>query len=196
MTVAEGVTRRRFIWLGGAGVAGAGAIAAGAVWWRGHGTGPDVHPDVVAKLRALAPAEHATLAAAVETLTAISTLGIPAPPPGAPSAADLAALHLDGFVADGPEADRADVHSLLWLVEHGPFVLQAGASRFTRLAPDRRDAYLRGWALSSIALLRTGFRVLKQMAAVGTYRVPETWPALRYGGPQVERGWDIEEHGG
>ncbi len=177
------MNRRRFIWVVGGGVAGGGALLGAATWWRGHAGDPPIHPTASAGLRVLSPAEHAVLAAAVATLAGIADGGAPA-------------LYLDGVLAEGPAADVADVRALLWLVEHGTMVQLAGAVRFTRLAPERRAAYLGAWGTSSVALLRTGFRVLKQLAAVAVWRSDEQWPAIGYGGPIVPRGWDIEEHGG
>jgi hypothetical protein len=60
-------------------------------------------------------------------------------------------------------------------------------SRFTRLTPDEQDASLRGWMQSRIALRRTAFLALRNLAMLGWYAQDESWPSVGYSGPLLRR---------
>jgi len=77
--------------------------------------------------------------------------------------------------------DRSRLRLLLSLLDT-PLVnlLSSGRLRsFVDLAPDQREAVLRGWAYSRLALRRAGFQALKRLAHVAYY----CWPAHNKGHP-------------
>ncbi len=59
-------------------------------------------------------------------------------------------------------------------------------SRFTRLTPTGQDASLRGWMTSRLALRRQGFQALRNLAFLGYYAQPSTWPSIGYAGPLLD----------
>ena len=46
-----------------------------------------------------------------------------------------------------------------------------------------RDASLRAWRDSRLALRRQGFEALRNLAMLGWYSQDESWPAVGYAGP-------------
>ena len=77
--------------------------------------------------------------------------------------------------------DRSRLGLLLTLLDT-PLVnlLSSGHFRsFVDLAPEQREAVLRGWAYSRLALRRAGFQALKRLAHVAYY----CWPAHHKGHP-------------
>lgn len=74
----------------------------------------------------------------------------------------------------------------LRLVEWGPFVFDLRFSRFTRLAPGEKDAALRGWMESRLAVRRMAFHALRNLAFLGYWSQPETWPLVDYAGPLLD----------
>ena len=89
-------------------------------------------------------------------------------------------------VADGivnyidvlPQPIRQDIQRLILLFEYLPPLVIFRLSRFSRLRPDDQDRYIEAWGTSRIALLRTGFRVLKNLSVSTYYQNPATWKAL------------------
>ena len=66
-----------------------------------------------------------------------------------------------------PARQRKEFETLLRAVE-SPFInllLTGRPVRFTRLDPARREAYLRGWASSRLAIKRRGFQAAKRLSA-------------------------------
>jgi hypothetical protein len=72
---------------------------------------------------------------------------------------------------------------LLRAVEFGPILFDWTPSRFTRLDAKGQDAALRGWMTSRLALRRQGFQALRNLAFLGYYTQPATWPGIGYAGP-------------
>ena len=82
--------------------------------------------------------------------------------------------------------DASVTSALPWLlraVELGPILFDWTPSRFTRLDADGQDAALRGWMTSRLALRRQGFQALRNLAFLGYYTQPATWPGIGYAGP-------------
>jgi hypothetical protein len=82
--------------------------------------------------------------------------------------------------------DPALVESLplaLRLVEYGPFVFDWRLTRFTQLSPAEQDAALSGWMTSRFTVRRLAFFALRNLALLGYYSQPETWPLVDYRGP-------------
>jgi hypothetical protein len=161
-------TRRGFLGLAGAGAAFAGLGA----------------------LRAL-PAGAATGAGAgffsagdAEILTRVVERLVDTGEPGAPPVRATGAIAtIDRLCAGLAPELTAPLPWLLRLVEWGPWIFEATPSRFTLLPPDAQDASLRGWSSSRLELRRAGFQALRNLACLGYWSQPETWPLIGYRGP-------------
>lgn len=87
--------------------------------------------------------------------------------------------------------DRDELARLLRLFESRAVnLVLAGTPRpFTRMSPERRERYLRGWATSRLGLRRKAFQALKRLATVLHYTAVDgtgtnpAWARLRYPGP-------------
>lgn len=73
--------------------------------------------------------------------------------------------------------------SALRLFEWGPVLFEFRLARFTRLDDAKKDASLRGWMTSRLAARRQGFLAIRNLALLGYYSQPETWPLIGYAGP-------------
>lgn len=100
--------------------------------------------------------------------------------------ADVAA-EVDRLVARMDRSVRRDIRWILRIFEHGTHLFDLKGRRFTRLAREDQEQYLRGWMESSMGARRIVFRALKLMASLGYYGKPETWPAIGYDGPWLGR---------
>lgn len=152
---------------------------------------------------ALSPREHAVLEAVCETLLpSIPRADDPAGffATGARQAGTIdRAAKLIGSVPDPRDRDRL---RLLLRTLDNPFVnlLFAGRfARFTALRAPAREAVLRGYAHSHIALRRAGFQALKRLVHVAHYCWPPTangrhpaWDANGYPGPLPQPATAIE----
>ena len=99
---------------------------------------------------------------------------------GALAAIDRLCLSLD------PEL----VKPLPWLlqaVEWGPWLFDLSFARFTTLSDAEKDASLRGWMTSRLALRRLGFQALKNLSLLGWYSQEASWAAIGYAGPLLAR---------
>ena len=76
----------------------------------------------------------------------------------------------------------------LRLFEYGPILFALSFSRFTRMNDAEKDASLRAWAESRLALRRTGFMALRNLCFLGYYSQPEAWRAIGYRGPLLGPG--------
>ncbi|HYX11506.1 MAG TPA: NAD(P)-binding protein, partial [Candidatus Acidoferrum sp.] len=123
------------------------------------------------------PAELATLAALAETFVR----------GGALRRAELAAAAIDAL---DPE-QRRQLRLVLRLVESRPANLLLGwqFARFSDMAVDRREAYLRRWALSRLPLRRSAFQAYKKLLCFLAYADPgdavpnARWSAIGYEPP-------------
>ncbi len=79
-----------------------------------------------------------------------------------------------------PPPLQSDIRQLVVLFEHLPPLIIFRLSRFSRLGPADQDRYIDAWGTSRIALLRTGFRVLKNLSVSTYYQNPATWKELGY----------------
>ena len=71
----------------------------------------------------------------------------------------------------------------LRLFEWGPVLFDWRLARFTRLDDDEKDASLHGWMTSRLPARRQGFLAIRNLALLGYYSQPETWPLIGYAGP-------------
>ena len=61
------------------------------------------------------------------------------------------------------------------------------SKRFSRMTDAQKDASLEAWMTSRLALRRMAFLALRNLALLGYYSQPETWPLIGYQGPLIER---------
>lgn len=168
------VPRRTFL---KAGVAGGSALVlggAGLALWPGASV-----PLPAGGLRVLSPSEYATVSAIVARIC-------PASGEGAPGATALSMAHaIDGELAALDPSLVADIKSLLKVFESGLVGALFGERirPFTRLSPRDQDEVLEAWRDSSVAIRRTGFRLLKSLTAALYYGRSETWARIGYPGP-------------
>lgn len=71
----------------------------------------------------------------------------------------------------------------LRLVEWGPLLFELSFSRFSKLSAEAKDASLRGWMQSRFEVRRMAFHALRNLAFLGYWSQPETWPLVGYQGP-------------
>lgn len=118
----------------------------------------------------LAPWEAQVLAAAAPVLSGVPALdGL------------TVAANVDRFLVPMPASMKLEVHQLLGLVEHGTG-LGLRLRRFTRLAPDAREAFLLSLHARG-GLLAQAFRGLRDLVLMGTYQHEKSWDGLGYRGP-------------
>ncbi len=134
-----------------------------------------------------------------ETLRAVCDALIPGASVPGPSAAFYArgasALAVDRAVADIVERQftpnrAARFHDLLRTLDSpGRNLLLTGRPvRFSRLSPEGRVAYLKGWRDSALPVKRAGFQALKRLSAFVFYSIPGStgpnpnWEAIGYPG--------------
>jgi hypothetical protein len=82
------------------------------------------------------------------------------------------------YIAMLPGPIRKDIQRLVLLFEYLPLLIIFRFSRFSRLTPNDQDRYIEAWGTSRIGLLRTGFRVLKNLSVSTYYQNPATWKAI------------------
>ena len=167
------LSRRRWLELSiGVGVMVAGGFGGSAAL---RGAAPDVPG-----LRALTAREFQTLAALARAL-------FPAGGPVPVSADDLAlARAFDGFLADEPEWNRADLEKALLLVELGPLLFERRFTTFPRLSPVEALAHFeRVWAEGESVLRRQVALAFRKFFALVFYDDERVWPHIGYPGPSL-----------
>jgi D-cysteine desulfhydrase len=102
-------------------------------------------------------------------------------PAGGPSGLEVAA-NVDRFVATMRPEAQAEVHLLMNVIEHTTTPLGLFAQRFTRLAPEQRDAFLTGLAAKG-GQLAQAYRGIRDLCLLGHWQDPRTWAAIGYHGP-------------
>ncbi|MEN8184898.1 MAG: hypothetical protein ABFS46_20445 [Myxococcota bacterium] len=138
---------------------------------------PAAAADVPAGETFLSASEREILTQVVERLVASDA-------PDAPAVRETRTVDTIENVCRG--LDAAVVRPVPWLlrlVEYGPILFDWTPSRFTKLPPESQDAALRSWMDSRLALRRQGFQALRNLAFLGYYTQPETWPGVGYAGP-------------
>jgi hypothetical protein len=158
---------------------GAALLAARRVW---AGYPPPAVPS-----RVLARRELGALSAAADAVFpaggAISASG---------SDAEVAE-RTDNWLAEITVSMRVLVRLLLFLVEHATLFLPApgrgGFRRFSSLAPEQRDAVLRGWAGSGLAPRRLVFQSLRAVLTMSYLSDPSVLRELGLAPRDVEPGY-------
>jgi hypothetical protein len=166
------LSRRSFLALAGS----AGALAA-----LGR-----VRPDALAA--AAAPSVGFFSPGETEILTQIVERMVASGLPDAPRVRDGGAVATIDRLCGGLEPTlTAPLPSLLRAVEWGPWLFDFAFARFTELGDEAKDASLRGWMTSRLALRRLGFQALKNLSFLGWYSQDESWAAIGYRGPLLGR---------
>ena len=155
----------------GAGASGVLLLAVGAVMPAGCRG----YPRAPLALHFFSDEEYAVFQAIARAI-----LGLP------DDSVDVAA-EVDRLVSSMTGTVKRDIHWMLRIFEHGTHLFDLKGKRFTRLARDDQEQYLRGWMESSLGARRMVFRALKLLAALGYYGVPETWDTIGYDGPWLGR---------
>lgn len=163
---------RRALVLGGLGALGAVTL--------GRVTG---YPPVAWAGEVLSSWEAQVLAASAELLSGLKV------PDGL-----TVATNVDRFLVALPPAMQGEIHQLLALVEHGTTPLGLRLSRFTRLPPEAREAFLASLEARG-GLLAQAVRGLRDLVLMGTYQDARSWPGTGYpgpppSGPPVATAWD------
>ncbi len=133
------------------------------------------YPQPPVLLKFISPEEYAVFQAIARAI-----LGLGA------GSVDVAAS-VDELVSRMTGGVKRDIHWMLRIFEHVTHLFDLKGRRFSRLARDDQEQYLRGWMESSLGARRMVFRALKLLSSLGYYGVPETWKAIRYDGPWLGR---------
>ncbi len=155
----------------GGGISGALLLALGALL----PSGCRGYPQPPVPLEFFSPEEYAVFQAIARTILGLGTDSV-----------DVAAS-VDDLVSRMTGGVKRDIHWMLRIFEHGTHLFDLKGRRFTGLARDDQEQYLRGWMESSLGARRMVFRALKLLSSLGYYGVPETWKAIGYDGPWLGR---------
>jgi hypothetical protein len=121
-----------------------------------------------------------------EILTRIAERVCDTGDPAAPPLRETATVAtIDTFCSALDPALTADLPLALRLFEWGPFVFDWTFERFTRMSDAGRDASLRAWMTSRLAIRQQAFLALRNLCLLGFYSQPETWRLIGYAGPLV-----------
>jgi hypothetical protein len=170
------LTRRGFLRLGGATAALVGITQIRVVPPAAHAAAT-----ATTAVRFFDPQETEILTQLVERLVATGE-------PEAPALRDTRTIvTIDALCRGLDPALTSILPTALRLFEWGPVLFDRRLSRFTRLDDDDKDASLRGWMTSRLAARRQGFFAIRNLALLGYYSQPETWPLIGYAGPLLSR---------
>ncbi|HEX8242954.1 MAG TPA: GMC family oxidoreductase N-terminal domain-containing protein, partial [Longimicrobium sp.] len=127
-------------------------------------------------------------AAQITALEALCRRIVPLPPAPDGQAAVLARAVEQRLGGIDPVQARL-IATLLTVLDHpATALLTRGVPvRFSRMAPARQDAWLRGWELSRIPARRTIFQALRRLVLSTWYARPESYADIGYLGPLHDR---------
>jgi hypothetical protein len=94
---------------------------------------------------------------------------------------------IDREISQWTPKNRAQMRSVLALVEDGTRYFLFSWRRFGELSAQERRAYLHGWARSEFRLRRTSYQALRMMCLFYYYSQDSTWKAIGYDGPWIKR---------
>jgi hypothetical protein len=92
---------------------------------------------------------------------------------------------IDREVSLWQEKNRAQVKSLLALLEQGTRYFFYSWHSFSELPIEKQAEYLHGWESSRFSFRRQAFQALRMMAFFFFYSQEATWKAIGYDGPWV-----------
>jgi hypothetical protein len=122
----------------------------------------------------LEPWQHEAFRALVDTICDPGDSGLPEP--SEVRATEVALRYIRWM----PAVTQQKLSRLVATLEGGPLVLGPRRARFSSLNPDERARYLRKWSESSLPPMRAAFHAVKQVAMMGYYSQPGTWPGIGY----------------
>jgi hypothetical protein len=133
------------------------------------------YPEPPVPLRFFSSEEYAIFQAVARTILGLED-----------EAVDVAA-EVDRLVSQMGGGVKRDIRWMLRIFQHGTHLFDLKGKRFTGLAHEDQQQYLRGWMESSLGARRIVFRALKLLASLGYYGLPDTWKAIGYDGPWLGR---------
>jgi hypothetical protein len=138
-------------------------------------------PAVAAGLQVLTPPQADVLTAIVERMVFTDN-------PDMPAVRDTRAIEtIDQALLQLGPGVQSQLGWLLTVFQWGPPLFALKLTRFTGMAPDEKDVYIRGWATSRLEARRLAFRALKNLSMLGYYSQDPTWRTIHYDGPWVPR---------
>ena len=168
-----GISRRGFLALAGSGTALAALARLPAV--------PALAQAPAAAAPFFSADESDILAAVVERMV---DTGLP----DVPRVRDTGAIAtIDRLCSSLDPALTQPLPILMRAVDWGPYVFDWRFARFRELDDAGKDASLRGWMTSSLALRRLAFQALKNLSMLGWYSQDASWASIGYQGPLVAR---------
>ena len=90
------------------------------------------------------------------------------------------AVSIEAYLSTLPAHLRRDLRQLVTLFEYLPPVIIFKLSTFSRLTPSDQNRYIEAWGTSRLGILRTGFRVLKNLCVSAYYQNPASWKSIGY----------------
>jgi hypothetical protein len=145
-----------------------------------RGDGRAEAPDADASLDAL---EAAVVSALAQRICRPDGPDLPTPDGAA------ATRFVEGYLQGLPPEQGLRLRDLLALWEYQPLAFGPRRTRFTLLTPDEQDANLEQWAASTVPQRIAVFKALRTLCMLWYWSQPATWPAIRYDGPTVPRGY-------
>lgn len=166
------LSRRRLL---KAGLGAGGLIAGGGLGlWTLRGAAPQVEG-----LRILTAHEYRTLTRLAEAVLPDGDVF-----PAGAGGLDLARA-FDGFLADEPEWNVADLKRALLLLELGPLVFERRLATFSNLPALERAAHFDRWSTSASETRRQVATAFRRFLYLVFYDQPAVWPHLGYDGPLI-----------
>ncbi len=95
---------------------------------------------------------------------------------------------IDVFCRGLDPALTAQLPMALRLFEWAPFLFDWTFTPFTRMSDAERDASLRAWMTSRLAIRRQAFLAVRNLCLLGFYSQPEAWRLIGYKGPLLAVG--------
>src|SRR5262245_13815383 len=124
-----------------------------------------------------------------EILTCIAERVCDTGDPAAPTLRETRTIAtIDSFCRTLDPALTAQLPLALRLFEWGPFLFEWTFTPFTRMGDAERDASLRAWMTSRLAIRRQAFLAVRNLCLLGFYSQPEAWRLIGYKGPLVGAG--------
>jgi hypothetical protein len=121
-----------------------------------------------------------------ELLTGVVERMVATGAPDAPAVRETRSIEAIDRICAGldPGVSRV-LPNLLRMVEWGPVLFDFTFTRFSKMSDTEKDASLRGWMTSRLALRRRAFYALRNLSYLGYYSQDATWPLIGYLGPIV-----------
>lgn len=120
------------------------------------------------------------------TLNALATAAFPRGGAYPAGAADFdLGRFFDGFLADEPPWNQADLRRALLLLEYGPVLFDRRLTTFSQLPEAERLAHFQRWGTSSSPLRRQVSTAFRKFLQLVFYDRPAVWAHIGYDGPLI-----------